>query len=225
MASFGLKEHGLPGGAVARRLPTLINTILVNTIQDMKKLLLVALATVAIGCGKSDEAAETTTTTTTTTTEVPSSNQPTVDPYSTTPGTTPSTTTMPGTTPPAGGVTVPPTTTTMPPPGMPAPNNQKSSLIVTNSTMMLTPAKLEESSTIELSCGCPFELRVENFSGATNAIKYEQFDAKTAQTHKVGLRFKAQPNAPKGTHTAKLAFLNTGSKGDYRDTIVVTYKL
>lgn len=108
---------------------------------------------------------------------------------------------------------------------MPAPNNQKSSLIVTNSTMMLSPAKLEESSIVELSCGCPFELRVENFSGATNAIKYEQFDAKTAQTHKVGLRFKAQPNAPKGTHTAKLAFLNTGSKGDYRDTIVVTYKL
>jgi hypothetical protein len=190
----------------------------------MKKVLLIALAMIAVGCGKSDEAAETTTTTTTTTTEVPPATQPSVDPYQTAPVTTPGTT-MPGTTPPSGSVTVPPSGTTAPPATMPTPNSQKSSLIVTNATMTLTPAKMEESSTIELSCGCPFELRVENFSGATNAIKYEQFDAKTAQTHKVGLRFKAQPNALKGTHTAKLAFLNTGSKGDYRDTIVVTYKL
>ena len=78
---------------------------------------------------------------------------------------------------------------------------------------------------IELSCGCPFTFKVESFTGATNAIAYTQFDAATAQTHKVGVRFSPKPGAKKGNHTAKLAFLNTGSKGDYRDTITVNYTL
>jgi hypothetical protein len=33
------------------------------------------------------------------------------------------------------------------------------------------------------------------------------------------------PKAEKGAHEVKLAFLNTGSKGDYRDTITVKYNL
>jgi hypothetical protein len=103
--------------------------------------------------------------------------------------------------------------------------NQKSSLIVTNSSYSLKPANPVDSSIVELSCGCHFDFIVENYSGDTNAIKFKQFDAKTAQSHRVGVRFMGNPKAEKGAHEVKLAFLNTGSKGDYRDTITVKYNL
>jgi hypothetical protein len=103
--------------------------------------------------------------------------------------------------------------------------NQKSSLIVTNSSYSLKPAHPVDSSFVELSCGCHFDFVIESFTGDTNAIKYKQFDAKTAQTYKVGLRFMGDPKAEKGAHEVKLGFLNTGSKGDYRDTITVKYTI
>jgi hypothetical protein len=157
----------------------------------MKKLLFIALAVLAIGCGKKDVTTDQTTTTTTTD---------------------------------ASGST---TTSTDPklPPGMPPIETQKSSLIVTNSLYTITPAKRVDSSIVELECGCHFDFIVENYMGDTNDVKYKQFDAKTAQSHRVGIEFTGSPKAPKGTHEVKLAFLSTGSKGDYRDTITVMYKL
>ncbi len=104
-------------------------------------------------------------------------------------------------------------------------SNQKSSLIVSNASYTLKSSNPVDSSIVELSCGCHFDFIVEGFMGDTNAIKYKQFDAKTAQSHKVGLRFMGNPKAAKGAHEVKLAFLNTGSKGDYRDTITVKYNL
>lgn len=103
--------------------------------------------------------------------------------------------------------------------------NQKSSLIVTNSVYALDPAHPVDSSIVELSCGCHFDFIVENYIGDTTAIKYKQFDAKTAQAHRVGIRFMGNPKAEKGAHEVRLAFLNTGSKGDYRDTITVKYNI
>lgn len=170
----------------------------------MKKFFVIVLALFAIGCGKKEVTTDTTTTTTT--------------PYGTT------------TTEPSGTTTAPSgtTTTTAPdpalPPGMPPVKEQKSSLIVTNSLYTITPAKRTDSSIVELSCGCHFDFIVEGYMGDTNAIKYKQFDAKTAQSHRVGVQFTGDPKAPKGSHEVKLAFLNTGSKGDYRDTITVRYK-
>ena len=102
---------------------------------------------------------------------------------------------------------------------------QKSSLIVTNSLYALKPEHPVDSSFVELSCGCHFDFIVESYAGDTNAIKYQQFDAKTAQTYKVGLRFMGSPKAEKGAHEVRLGFLNTGSKGDYRDTITVKYNI
>jgi hypothetical protein len=115
-------------------------------------------------------------------------------------------------------------------PGNPIPGtsdvtDQKSSQIVTNSLYSLNPAHPVDSSFVELACGCHFDFIVESYTGDTNAIKYKQFDAKTAQTYKVGLRFTGDPKASKGPHQVKLGFLNTGSKGDYRDTITVKYDL
>jgi hypothetical protein len=102
---------------------------------------------------------------------------------------------------------------------------QKSSLIVTNSVYSLDPAHPVDSSFVELSCGCHFDFVIESFTGDTNAIKYKQFDAKTAQTYKVGPRFMGDPKAEKGAHEVRLGFLNTGNKGDYRDTITVKYTI
>jgi hypothetical protein len=121
-------------------------------------------------------------------------------------------------------------TAAKPAPGHPLPGavdvtEQKSSLIVTNSLYTLNQAHPVDSSFVELSCGCHFDFIVESYTGDTNAIKYKQFDAKTAQTYKVGLRFTGDPKAPKGPHQVKLGFLSTGSKGDYRDTITVKYNL
>lgn len=121
-------------------------------------------------------------------------------------------------------------TTATPEPGKPLPGatdvtEQKSSLIVTNSVYSLNPKHPVDSSFVELSCGCHFDFIVESYTGDTNAIKFKQFDAKTAQTYKVGLRFTGDTKAAKGEHQVKLGFLNTGSKGDYRDTITVKYNL
>jgi hypothetical protein len=110
-------------------------------------------------------------------------------------------------------------------PGTSDVTEQKSSLIVTNSLYSLNPAHPVDSSFVELSCGCHFDFIIESYTGDTNAIKYKQFDAKTAQTYKVGLRFTGDPKAGKGPHQVRLGFLNTGSKGDYRDTITVKYNL
>lgn len=151
----------------------------------MKKLLVLSLALIAIGCAKTETTTEETSQTPTTETTT--------------------------------------TTTTTPP--APAATNQSSRLLVSKENITLTSNMKQDSSVVELSCGCKFDLVVEGFTGDTNAIKFATYDAATTSTHKAGIRFMANPKATKGAHSAKLAFLNTGGKGDYRDTITVNYTL
>lgn len=108
--------------------------------------------------------------------------------------------------------------TTTDPPIKPA-----STLIVSAESLALTKAAPVDSSIVRLSCGCNFTLVVEGYTGDTSVISFDDHDASTLEYTGRGLTFTADTTSAAGTYSAALAFLSTGSKGDFRDTIHVTY--
>lgn len=103
--------------------------------------------------------------------------------------------------------------------------DQQSSMSVTKEAIALTASTMQDTSIVKLSCGCDFKIVAESFTGDTNVIKFAQYNTPVPEAHRVGLAFSANKSAAKGNYTARLAFLNTGNKGNYRDTITVNYTL
>lgn len=100
--------------------------------------------------------------------------------------------------------------------------DEKSTLQVSAENLALTMTTPVDSSLVRLSCGCMFTLIVEGYTGDTSVIGFDDYDASDG-VHRVGLTFTADTGVPAGTYTTALAFLSTGGKGDFRDTIHVTY--
>lgn len=98
-----------------------------------------------------------------------------------------------------------------------------STMILSKESIALTQTTPIDSATVRLSCGCGFNLIVESYTGDTTVIRYETraVDDLTAKT--MAMVFRPIENAAVGSYSAKLAFLNTGEKGSFRDTISVTY--
>ena len=98
-----------------------------------------------------------------------------------------------------------------------------STMILSKESIALTAASPIDSATVKLSCGCGFNLVVESYTGDTSVIRYvtRTVDDPTAKT--MAMVFTPADNAPAGSYSAKLAFLNTGDKGNFRDTIAVSY--
>ena len=97
-----------------------------------------------------------------------------------------------------------------------------STMILSKESIVLTAATPIDSATVKLSCGCGFSLVVESYAGDTSMIRYvtRTVDDPTAKT--MAMVFSPADNAPAGSYSAKLAFLNTGDKGNFRDTVTVS---
>lgn len=105
----------------------------------------------------------------------------------------------------------------------PDPSTTTSSLLVSKDEIVLTPASPLDSATVKLSCGCGFNLAIEHFEAEFDAIKYSTNKLKDPQAITYSIVFQPSGNVPNGTYTGKLALLSTGAKGNYRDTIQVSY--
>jgi hypothetical protein len=105
------------------------------------------------------------------------------------------------------------------------PGNQASSMILDKKNITLSSAAPSDSTIVRLACGCDFSIVPESFTGDTNVIKHTRYPSPVPEAFRVGMVFSADQKAPKGNYSVKFAFLNTGSKGDYRDTITVNYSL
>jgi hypothetical protein len=99
---------------------------------------------------------------------------------------------------------------------------ETSTMLISKKKITLNSAMHMDSSFVALSCGCRFTLNVEKFLGDTNAIHYTQRDASNG-SHRVALDITGDTLAATGTYTARIAVLNFGSKGTFRDTIDVSY--
>lgn len=102
----------------------------------------------------------------------------------------------------------------------PVPNT--TSFNMTKERIMLGQMTHMDSSLMFLSCGCRFTLSVEGFAGDTNVIHYRQRDASNG-AYRVALDITADTNAAPGAYAARIAVLSFGSKGSYRDTVLVEY--
>jgi hypothetical protein len=100
---------------------------------------------------------------------------------------------------------------------------EQSTLIVSKDTIALTNGHVTDSSIVQLSCGCNFELTIEHLSGDTNVIDISQTNVSNG-AHRIALAFTADTLAAAGTYAADVAFLSHSvTKGTFRDTIHVTY--
>lgn len=103
--------------------------------------------------------------------------------------------------------------------------DQQSTMVLSKKAITLSSSTMQDTSIVQLSCGCDFKVVAENFMGDTSAIRFTQHPTPLPNAFRVGLAFSANKSAKKGNYTARLAFLNTGNKGNYRDTITVNYTL
>ena len=106
-----------------------------------------------------------------------------------------------------------------------SPSEEKpaSTLILSTDQINLSEASPIDSAIVKLSCGCGFSLVVESFSGDTSVIGYETREVEDLTAKTMAIVFRPNSGASAGNYSAKLAFLSTGSKGKFRDTIRVSY--
>lgn len=98
-----------------------------------------------------------------------------------------------------------------------------STMMLSKKNLTLTYATPIDSATVRLSCGCGFNLVVENFTGDTSAIRYQTREVDDLTAHTMAMVFSPAENTSAGSYSAKLAFLSTGKKGNFRDTVTVHY--
>ena len=107
-----------------------------------------------------------------------------------------------------------------------APESPANDIVVSEKSLVLTPAKKQDTTDITLVCGCPYTLSIVSYTGDTTMITYDvpiwrNFPGEIANAY--GVTFKGADGAATGNYSTTM-IVKGGAEG-YLDTITTTYQV